>query len=223
MSSPQAQQNTAAARVEPGETISQAEFNVYQEDFAIYDVDLVHVIDPDESESAVVKRMAHRGFTLQALVDFLRRLPTVMPQYDYSQTRTVDVVWHVVIPETRERGCAYADLMSAGQPLLPDKMVSHNWGNLFSHLCAAIFADALGSNDFWSIVPLLQPDCIGVLEAQLNDCGALQRTRWLCIFGVNQHVSICNATWGGEDSVTGEPYRTCHVVLPNTIRVLCVR
>ena len=36
-------------------------------------------------EAAVVKEMAHRSFSLKALVEFLRRLPEAMPHYDYSE------------------------------------------------------------------------------------------------------------------------------------------
>ena len=168
----------------------------------------------DETADRVVKRLAHRSMTLRNLLNFMRRLPQAMPQYDPRRTRTVDVVWSVIVPETQERGCAYADLFN-GDGRLPDKMVSHNWGNLFLHLVAAVFADALGIRDFWEMSALLQaPGGLDLLEAKLQDGGHLESTRWLCIFCVNQHISICNKSWGGLDSVTGIPYRECACTLP---------
>jgi len=169
--------------------------------------------DSDDETALAAKvtdSLGHRGFTLNSLVTFMRKLPEAMPQFEPEKTRTCDVVWAVVIPETAEKGCAYADTMSGGARLLPNKMVSHNWGNLFAHLVAAIFADALGETQFWQVAHLLRcPEGLDLLEARLKDKGALKLVYWLCIFCVNQHVSICGATWGGKDSVTGEPYAAC--------------
>ena len=40
-------------------------------------------------------------------------------------------------------GFAYVTAVNRGVPMLAYKMVTHNWGNKFTHLIGAIFADAL--------------------------------------------------------------------------------
>ena len=68
--------------------------------------------------------------------------------------------------------------MSAGEPdgilclswsvrkekRLPDKMVSHNWGNLFSHLIAALFADAAGHTGFRQVLEWMRLGDAGLLR-----------------------------------------------------------
>jgi len=161
-----------------------------------------------------VKALACRGFTLRSLLKFMRRLPVAMPHYDAAKTTTADVVWQVIIPETAERGCSYAELMNNGAKIAPDKMYTHVWSSVFGHTIAAVFADVLGERDFWHLLHLLDPrgftvDGLGVLEARLSDANLLDRTCWLCIFCVAQHVSICNAPWGGKDTITGQAYSPC--------------
>lgn len=164
----------------------------------------------DESVSrGKIESLAHRGFTIQSLVDFMRELWVKMPHFDFMQTKTVDVVWQVIIPGSAAQGCAYAEIMSGGKRVLPQKMVTHNWGNRFADLIAAVFADALGLPDYAQLVPLLMPGRLSLLEAMLRDAGQLGATRWMCIFCVNQHISICNATWDGKDTTTGTPYAPC--------------
>ena len=139
---------------------------------------------------------------------------------------------------------------------LPDKMVSHNWRNLFSHLMAALFADAAGKTSFRTVLSWMRLGSPGeaspslvlsalllccrgwdLIEAEVQDAGQLDSSRWLCIFAVNQpgipaaacsepslvgsmfwpmplrdpgrHVSICDKTWGGKDSLLGRPYIPC--------------
>lgn len=165
-----------------------------------------------ETAEDVVERLAHRSFTLRSLLHFMRHtLPSAMPHCDLKRTRTVDIVWQIVVPQTALQGCAYVDIMEPGRSKrLPDKMVSHHWGNLFAHLVAAIFADALGRETFWEIDALLDdPKGLDFLEAELSDAGVLDSTRWLCIFCVNQHISICNQPWNGCDSITGQAYSPC--------------
>jgi len=167
--------------------------------------------DPIAAERNVVDALAHRGVTLRSLVAFMRRLPEAMPHYDLDTTRTVDVVWQVIIPETAEKGCSYADLLQSSEKRLPDKMVSHNWRNLFSHLMAALFADAAGKTSFRTVLSWMRLGSPGwdLIEAEVQDAGQLDSSRWLCIFAVNQHVSICDKTWGGKDSLLGRPYIPC--------------
>ena len=53
--------------------------------------------------------------------------------------------------------------MMDGCPTRPQKMVTHNWGNRFADLVAAIVADALGDDEFGSIADLLDRD-VGKVE-----------------------------------------------------------
>ncbi|CAK9030499.1 unnamed protein product [Durusdinium trenchii] len=162
------------------------------------------------SASALVEDLARRSVTLRTLLKFLRSLPKTMPHFNVERTRTVDVVWQVIIPETATRGCSYAELLES-ERRLPDKMISHNWGNLFAHLMAAVFADAAGKPSFSAILSWLQLGAKGLdmIEALIEDAGQLDSTRWLCIFAVNQHISICDSTWGCRDSVTNVPFTGC--------------
>ncbi|CAJ1335936.1 unnamed protein product [Effrenium voratum] len=166
--------------------------------------------DSEVQSELVVQALAHRGLTLRSLVGFMRRFPVLMPHYELDRTRTVDVVWQVIIPETAARGCAYAELLQ-DEKRLPDKMVSHNWGNLFSHLIAALFADAAGHTGFRQVLEWMRLGDAGwdLIEAQIQDAGKLDSSRWLCIFAVNQHISICNQTWGGKDACTEQLYTPC--------------
>ena len=54
------------------------------------------------------------------------------------------------------QGYSYASAVNSGRPLLAQKMVTHNWGNKFSHLIAAILADALQEETYSGIVQLLK-------------------------------------------------------------------
>ena len=53
----------------------------------------------------------------------------------------------------------------AQEKRLPDKMVSHNWGNRFSHLIAAIFADATGKTSFRNMLAWLRLGARGTFPA----------------------------------------------------------
>lgn len=65
--------------------------------------------------------------------------------------------------------------------------MSHWWGNNFLHLVRAICEHAAGKTELF---PHMYTD---------DD---KRKTFWLCIFGVNQHVSICGTEWNPCDCGT---------------------
>ena len=60
--------------------------------------------------------------------------------------------------EKVNQGYSYASVVNSGRPVLAQKMVTHNWGNKFSHLLGAILADALQQETYSGIVQLLKND-----------------------------------------------------------------
>merc|ERR1712032_1432888 len=44
-----------------------------------------------------VEELAHRAFSLSALLDFYRALPNHMPGFDSTKHKTVDVVRHAIV------------------------------------------------------------------------------------------------------------------------------
>jgi len=88
-------------------------------------------------------------------------------------------------------GYAYATLAAGGRYRMPSKMVVHSWGGLFSHLLAAIVADALGHRTYDVAARLLTAGEVSELRARLGARGKLGETYWVCAFSVNQHASIC--------------------------------
>eukprot|EP00913_Durusdinium_trenchii_P034360 g32145.t1 len=106
------------------------------------------------------------------------------------------------------------------------RMVTHNWDNIFSHLVAAILADAF---DVPSYGPFLMhlDEKLPALRDELAKRGQLDVSYWICAFTVNQHSSICGgfgpapqgddfAAWDRKryDSVTGEAYPLCGCATP---------
>eukprot|EP00439_Symbiodinium_sp_Y106_P068872 s439_g11.t1 len=153
--------------------------------------------------------LARRAISLGALLTFYSRLEERMPHYDPTQHTTADVVRQVIIPMTAgsEHGdCAAACVLMDGQTLLPDRMVTHNWANKFSHLVAAVIADALDLPSYASVLPRLQPGEMTALKSELFWRKKLTSTYWICCFAVNQHAGIC-----GTDPVTCQlpPACTC--------------
>ena len=92
-----------------------------------------------------------------------------------SWMTTAQVVRDIIIPETSERRCAMVELFDGG-PREPSCLMSHWWGHSFMALVEAILGHASGQ-----ILP-----AENVLSSE-----ELEKCYWLCIFGVNQHVSIC--------------------------------
>lgn len=108
-----------------------------------------------------------------------------------GESTTSDVVRQAIIPLTADHAVAYATKVAEGKPRLATKMVTHNWGNRFSHLMAAIFADCLGRRTYEAVYELLQ-SVEGVQDLRVKLATKLHKTYWVCAFCVNQHVGICN-------------------------------
>jgi len=173
--------------------------------------------DDDPRWHAKVAELAHRGFSLKALLRFYRGLGTAyMPHWDASRHTTADVVRHAIIPESAAERSALATVMMDGRPTQPQKMVTHNWGNLFRDLVAAICADALGEESYSHIAQMMEQD-MDLLEQWVEKTNSGMRTYWVCAFSVNQHCTICAQNPHGTcDSVTGEAYPLCSCDLPKS-------
>ena len=112
-------------------------------------------------------------------------------------------------PAIGDVGCgyAYATAVNRGVPMLAYKMVTHNWGNKFTHLIGAIFADALQEETYDAVVTLLKNKDFDRLHQQLDERNQLSVPYWVCAFSVNQHAGIC-ARAPTADS-RGHPITTC--------------
>mmetsp|Transcript_106635 Transcript_106635/g.340265 ORF Transcript_106635/g.340265 Transcript_106635/m.340265 type:complete len:594 (-) Transcript_106635:549-2330(-) len=143
----------------------------------------------DVGWQGAVETLAHRGFTLDKLLAFYKRLPELMPHFSPDVHTTNDVVRQAIIPESADQKCSMALKMMDGKTVRPQKMVTHNWSNLFRDLVACIVSDALNESTFGLVADLLDFD-MPALERML-DAKALKKSYWVCAFSVNQHQSIC--------------------------------
>mgnify|MGYP002803921614 CR=1 FL=1 len=157
------------------------------------------------------RELANRGISLEELLAFYKKLgDTVMESFQPSVHTTTDVVRLAIIPMTASSCSSYAQLVNKGEKVLPKKMVTHNWSNLFRDLVASVISETLGEQTFEFIAELLS-DKAGVeaLEKMLQVHGSLE-TYWICAFAVNQHAGICGANPAGTvDPVTGLTHPTC--------------
>jgi hypothetical protein len=160
--------------------------------------------------SAVVRDLAQRAMTAKSLLDFYKGpLRERMLNFDCAKTTTANVVYEVILPMTSdprrsERPCAYAT--EFGTSAFPDKMVTHNWGNLFAHLITAVIADALQEATYDRIAQKLAMEAgPAELLAELESKGAGGHTYWICAFSVNQHVSICECCEKSQHFQNGDP------------------
>jgi len=167
-----------------------------------------------------VSELAGRSITVSELLDFYQGLgDRYMPHYRSDKHTTNDVVRQAIIPLSRESQSAYA---SAKGVRYPDKMVTHNWGNLFRDLVAAVLADVLQEVSFELIARLLVSD-VSILKGMLSACGCSSASYWICAFCVNQHASICGGfgpepqdgtqrrEWDAKrcDTVSGKEHPQC--------------
>ena len=163
------------------------------------------------------RELANRGISLEDLLAFYKNLgDTAMQSFQSSVHTTTDVVRLAIIPMTASSCSSYAQLVNKGAKVLPKKMVTHNWSNLFRDLLASVISDALGEHTFEFVAELLS-DKAGVeaLEEMLRVHGSLQETYWICAFAVNQHAGICGANPSGTvDPVTGLTHPTCQCSEP---------
>jgi len=167
--------------------------------------------DGDEGWQEKVEEMGLRGFTLAALLDFYRGLGVdYMLHFDPALHTTTDVVREAIIPlSARPQQQALAVQMMQGIPTRPSKMITHNWGNLFTDLVAVTVADALGEFSYGNVASLLRhnPEQI---DKWLEASGQSQATVWICAFSVNQHLGICDTNMNdGRDTVTHVQYPLC--------------
>ncbi|OLQ01020.1 hypothetical protein AK812_SmicGene16254 [Symbiodinium microadriaticum] len=95
-------------------------------------------------------------------------------------------------------------------------MVTHNWGNSFGDLLAAVLSDALQECSFTLPAQLLQEDCT-FLQDLLAKMGCLDVTYWVCAFAVNQHISICHSNPYDRDPFTNELHPVCHCGSTNIV------
>ncbi|CAE8618650.1 unnamed protein product [Polarella glacialis] len=160
--------------------------------------------------------LATRSMTVDDLLQFYGKLGTeVMPHFDPRKSTTHDVVRQAIIPLSGAGvaggvGSAYATVVANGQPRLPQKLVTHNWSNIFSHLIAAVLADCMNCQTFEkSLAMLLEPK--GLEELRKRLANKLHNRYWICIFSVNQHAGIC-ATPPEADS-HGMPIQPCTCLL----------
>ena len=128
-----------------------------------------------------------------------------MPQ----EHKTRDVVRRAIIPLTSREQCAYAvSGLNGDGPKRAQVMVTHNWGNSFQDLLAAVISDALGECRFNLAANLMEEDFTFLLEI-LNKSGRLDETYWICAFAVNQHTCICHSNPYDRDPLTGEFHPVC--------------
>ena len=163
------------------------------------------------------RELANRGISLEDLLAFYKNLgDTVMQSFQPSVHTTADVVRLAIIPLTASSCSSYAQLVNKGEKVLPKKMITHNWSNLFRDLLASVISEALGEHTFEFVAELLA-DKAGVeaLEKMLRVHSSLEETYWICAFAVNQHAGICGANPAGTvDPVTGLAHPTCQCSEP---------
>ncbi|CAE8639125.1 unnamed protein product [Polarella glacialis] len=157
-----------------------------------------------------VEEMGMRGISLSALLHFYRGLGSRhMLHFDPAKSTTNDVVRQAIIPLSSSTMQCLASTMMDGVLTRPSRMVTHNWGNLFRDLFAAVVADALGESSYESLGCLIDQD-LDQIEHWLHRANALSTTYWICAFCVNQHAGICGYLGGHErDNVTQQSFLAC--------------
>ena len=161
---------------------------------------------------AKTEELACRGISLSDVLEFYSNLGVgIMPSFQPDVHTTNDVVRLGIIPRTSSACSSYAEFVNNGKKVIPKKMVTHNWQNLFRDLLASVIADALGEHNFELIAKLLSDkEGVEVVEQILQVQGRLQETYWICAFSVNQHASICGGNPNGDvDPVTKIPHPIC--------------
>ena len=158
------------------------------------------------------QELAVRGISLHNLLLFYKQLgDSVMPSFQPSVHTTNDVVRLAIIPLTARSCSSYAELVNQHKEVLPQKMVTHNWSNLFRDLLASVVADALGELTFEFLAELLSDTAgVNLVQEMLKMQGRLHDTYWICAFAVNQHSGICGANPRGDlDPATMIPHPIC--------------
>lgn len=133
------------------------------------------------------------------------RLDGEMVNFDPRRSRTNDVVRQAIIPMTRD-GSGGVALSTLWEEPAPQTMVTHNWSNTFSHLVAAVLADAMGKSTYSAVVESLCSKAgLQKLHSQLRS-EQLHASYWICAMCVNQHASICDG-FGSEPAANSDAWR----------------
>ena len=166
-----------------------------------------------------VEELSMRGMTLRSLLTFYQENLPSMPDWKYAprEHKTRDVVRRAIIPLTSSEECAFSvSAFNKDGPKRAQVMVTHNWGNSFSDLLAAVLSDALQECSFSLPAELLQEDC-AFLQDLLAKMGRLDETYWICAFAVNQHISICHSNPYDRDPFTNQLHPVCQCNSTNII------
>ena len=166
-----------------------------------------------------VEELSMRGMTLRSLLTFYQENLPSLPDWKYApkEHKTRDVVRRAIIPLTSSEECAFSvSAFNKDGPKRAQVMVTHNWGNSFSDLLAAVLSDALQECSFSLPAELLQEEC-AFLQDLLAKMGRLDETYWICAFAVNQHISICHSNPYDRDPFTNQLHPVCHCNSTNII------
>ena len=166
-----------------------------------------------------VEELSMRGMTLRSLLQFYQENLPSMPDWKYAprEHKTRDVVRRAIIPLTSSEECAFSvSAFNKEGPKRAQVMVTHNWGNSFSDLLAAVLSDALQECSFSLPAELLQEEC-AFLQDLLAKMGRLDDTYWICAFAVNQHISICHSNPYDRDPFTNQLHPVCQCNSTNII------
>ena len=166
-----------------------------------------------------VEELSMRGMTLRSLLQFYQENLPSMPDWKYAprEHKTRDVVRRAIIPSTSREECSFSvSAFNKDGPKRAQVMVTHNWGNSFSDLLAAVLSDALQECSFSLPAELLQEECT-FLQDLLAKMGRLDHTYWICAFAVNQHISICHSNPYDRDPFTNQLHPVCQCNSTNII------
>ncbi|CAE7672793.1 unnamed protein product [Symbiodinium sp. CCMP2456] len=166
------------------------------------------------SWKAKVQELSLRGMTLRSLLAFYQEDLQANLDFQYAPKdhKTRDVVRRVIIPITSAEECSYAvSCHNRDGPRRAHVMVTHNWGNCFKDLLAAVVSDALQECSFQVATKLLEED-VALLYEMLKESCRLDDTYWICAFAVNRHMCICRSNPYDRDPLTNvlHPVCTCH-------------
>ena len=145
---------------------------------------------------AKTEELASRGISLSDLLEFYSNLGVgIMPSFQPDVHTTNDVVRLGIIPRTSSACSSYAEFVNDGKKVIPKKMVTHNWQNLFRDLLASVIADALGEHNFELIAKLLS-DKEGVevveqiLQVQDGSRASSGNLLDLCVFSQSARFNL---------------------------------
>ncbi|CAE7315036.1 BMY1 [Symbiodinium sp. CCMP2592] len=166
----------------------------------------------DPAWKAKVEELSLRGMTLRSLFHFYEAELRSMPDWTYApkEHKTRDVVRRVIIPLTSSQESSYVvSVLNRDGARNAEVMVTHNWGNCFKDLLAAVVSDALNECSFTLAAKLLEDDWQFLFEI-LRQSGRLDVTYWICAFAVNQHICICHSNPCDRDPFTDELHPVCN-------------